>query len=107
MLERTWKSADDLEAARLPKMQGTRVRRNNKIELYGAKTPSLGFVERVQTKCATNSVPPRIWQRHVTAIGDVRSRTAGIGLQIVGSDGAVFFVLGDEDRVRRLPPIAQ
>src|ERR1700758_4815607 len=107
MLERARKSADDLEAARLPEMQGTCVRRDDEIELHGAKTKSSGLVERVQAERAANSMAPRIWQRHVTAIGDVRSRAAGVGLQIVGSNDALVFILGDEDRVRRLPPIGE
>src|SRR5579872_4685850 len=49
---------------------------------------------------------PRFGQGHVAAIGDMRSRTACVGFQIVSTNDA-FFILGDENRVRWLPPIVQ
>lgn len=106
MFECARQAADDLESAGLPKVKGACVRRDDEIELRRAETAPARFVERMHAKRAPNPLSPRFWQRHVTAICDMCTRTTGVGLEIVGTDDPSVR-LSHEYRMRRLPPIGQ
>ena len=97
--------ADDGEAEAFPRPDRAAVGGDDAVELHRAKAAGAGGVERVPAHRPREAAALGPGCRDVAAVGDVIAGAELVGGEVVGGDDALAR-RGDEDRVRRLPPIA-
>jgi hypothetical protein len=100
------KAADDLEVEALPKAYGAVVGADDEIELHGAKAAFAGTLQGMLAHSSGDASACSGGRGDVAAIGDVRSASFLVGLQIVGTDDFVL-ILGDKDLTFGREPIRE
>src|SRR6266568_513634 len=71
MPKRARQGANDLETELLPETNRRFVRRNDKVELYRAKSEPARFAQAMLAHAATNSLSARTWRYHERGVCDM------------------------------------
>src|SRR5437899_11157152 len=96
--------ADNLEPARLPQPDRSRVRADDEVELHGAESTRACAGERVLAHRAAHAPAGRVRRGDVAAVRDVRAAALLVGAEIVRA-GDLAAIERDKDLVLRSAPV--
>jgi len=83
MLEGSWQGAHDAKSIGLPTGQPRGVRAHHQVELHGAVTEPLGFLEGMLAEARADAPASCGLCHHITSVGHMGPESEGIGLEVV------------------------